>query len=110
MPALPTCFACGVRFDRAKIDVDFDHTVSREAELKTVSDALSKLPGPILDPMERIAEILFGVIMALTFTCTLSVEIADDIKVRTMLIASLGCNLAWGIIDAGVYLDYADQQ
>ena len=67
-------------------------------------EILSKPPGPILDPMERIAEILFGVIMALTFTCTLGVEIADDIKVRTMLIAALGCNLAWGIIDGGVYL------
>lgn len=43
-------------------------------------------------------------IMALTLTCTLGVEIADDIKIRTILIAALGCNLAWGIIDAGVYL------
>jgi VIT1/CCC1 family predicted Fe2+/Mn2+ transporter len=67
-------------------------------------DDLSKPPGPILEPMDRIAETLFGVIMALTFTCTLGVEIADDIKVRTMLIAALGCNLAWGIIDGGVYL------
>lgn len=78
--------------------------VSREAEPKTVPDVSSKPPGPILDPMERIAEIMFGVIMALTFTLTLGVGIADDIKVRTMLIAALGCNLAWGIIDAGVYL------
>lgn len=69
-----------------------------------MADALRKLPTPILDPMDRIAETLFGVIMALTFTCTLGVEIGDDIKVRTMLIAALGCNLAWGIIDAGVYL------
>jgi len=43
----------------------------------------SKPPGPILDPMERIAEILFGVIMAPTFTSTLGVEIAEDIKVCT---------------------------
>ena len=34
----------------------------------------------------------------------MGVEIGDEIKVRTMLIAALGCNLAWGIIDAGVYL------
>jgi hypothetical protein len=54
--------------------------------------------------MERIAEILFGVIMTLTFTCTLAVETADRLQVRTMLIGALGCNLAWGIIDAGVYL------
>jgi hypothetical protein len=54
--------------------------------------------------MERISEVLFGVIMALTFTLTLGIATADDLKVRTMLIAALGCNLAWGIIDAGVYL------
>jgi VIT1/CCC1 family predicted Fe2+/Mn2+ transporter len=29
---------------------------------------------------------------------------ADRIQVRTMLFAALGCNLAWGIIDAGVFL------
>ena len=64
----------------------------------------AKLPDRILDPMDRISEVLFGLIMALTFTCTLGVAIADNIQVRTMLIGALGCNLAWGIIDGGVYL------
>ena len=58
----------------------------------------------VLDPVERISELLFGLIMALTFTCTLGVATADNMKVQTMLIGALGCNLAWGIIDAGVYL------
>jgi hypothetical protein len=58
----------------------------------------------VLDPLERISEVLFGVIMALTFTCTLGVATADNIQVKTMLIGALGCNLAWGVIDAGVYL------
>jgi hypothetical protein len=58
----------------------------------------------VLDPVERISETLFGLIMALTFTCTLGVATADSIKVHTMLVGALGCNLAWGIIDAGVYL------
>jgi hypothetical protein len=58
----------------------------------------------VLDPMERISETLFGLIMALTFTCTLGVATADSIKVHTMLFGALGCNLAWGVIDAGVYL------
>lgn len=61
-------------------------------------------PGRILDPMDRISEVLFGLIMALTFTCTLGVATASNIQVRTMLLAALGCNLAWGIIDGGVYL------
>jgi hypothetical protein len=67
-------------------------------------EAASKPIGTMLEPMERIAEILFGVIMTLTFTCTLAVETADRLQVRTMLIGALGCNQAWGIIDAGVYL------
>jgi hypothetical protein len=58
----------------------------------------------VLDPMERISEVLFGLIMVLTYTSTLSVVTADRIQIRTMLIGALGCNLAWGIIDAGMYL------
>jgi hypothetical protein len=58
----------------------------------------------ILDPMDRISEVLFGLIMALTFTLTFAVATADNLAVRTMLFAALGCNLAWGIIDGGVYL------
>jgi hypothetical protein len=54
--------------------------------------------------MDRISEILFGLIMALTFTCTLGVVTAGDFKIRTMLLGALGCNLAWGIIDASVFL------
>jgi len=58
----------------------------------------------VLEPMERIGEVLFGLIMVLTYTGTLSVVTADRIQIRTMLIGALGCNLAWGIIDAGMYL------
>jgi hypothetical protein len=58
----------------------------------------------VLEPMERISETLFALIMALGFTLTLGVVTADRAKVQTMLFGALGCNLAWGIIDAGVYL------
>ena len=58
----------------------------------------------VLEPMERIGEVLFGLIMVLTYTGTLSVVTADRIQIRTVLIGALGCNLAWGIIDAGMYL------
>jgi hypothetical protein len=57
-----------------------------------------------LDPMDRISEILFGLIMVLTYTSTLGIVTGDRAPVREMLIAALGCNLAWGIIDAGLYL------
>ena len=59
---------------------------------------------PALEPMERISEVLFGLIMVLTCTGTLSVVTADRLQIKTMLIGALGCNLAWGIIDAGMYL------
>jgi hypothetical protein len=59
---------------------------------------------PALEPMERISEVLFGLIMVLTYTGTLSVVTADRLQIKTMLIGALGCNLAWGIIDAGMYL------
>ena len=58
----------------------------------------------MLDPIDRISEVLFGLIMALTFTCTLGVVTATHLEVKTMLIGALGCNTAWGIIDGGVYL------
>jgi hypothetical protein len=58
----------------------------------------------VLDPMDRISEILFGLIMVLTYTGSLSVATADRAQTRTMLIGALGCNLAWGIIDAGMYI------
>ena len=63
-----------------------------------------RLPDRVLEPVERLSEILFGLIMALTITGAVSVVTADRFQIRTMLIAALGCNLAWGIIDAGMYL------
>ena len=57
-----------------------------------------------LDPADRVAEVLFGLIMVLTFTGSLSVAEAGRDDVRAMLVGALGCNLAWGIIDAILYL------
>jgi hypothetical protein len=57
-----------------------------------------------LDPADRVAEVLFGLIMVLTFTGSLSIAEAGREDIRTMLIGALGCNLAWGIIDAALYL------
>ena len=54
--------------------------------------------------MERVSEILFGLIMVLTVTCSFSVARVGQKEVRDMLVGALGCNLAWGIIDAVFYL------
>jgi VIT1/CCC1 family predicted Fe2+/Mn2+ transporter len=58
----------------------------------------------LLDPIEQTSEVWFGLIMVLTLTCSLSVAEAGSADVRQMLIDALGCNLAWGIIDAFMYL------
>ena len=58
-----------------------------------------------LDPGERLGEILFGLIMVLTFTSTARVALgAEEITARELLIAALGCNIAWGVIDGGMYI------
>jgi hypothetical protein len=68
------------------------------------SPVSGKTSRRVLEPVERISEILFGLIMVLTFTCSLSVADAGRDDVRTMLIGALGCNIAWGIIDGVLYL------
>ena len=57
-----------------------------------------------LDPVSRMSEILFGLLMVLTFTGTFSVVNAGESSVRELLIASLGCNLAWGLVDGCMLL------
>jgi VIT family protein len=58
-----------------------------------------------LDPNERLGELLFGLIMVLTFTLGAGIGLAEDRNAtRDLLIAALGCNAAWGIIDAALYL------
>src|SRR5690242_13971883 len=63
-----------------------------------------KFPKRVLQPIERISEVLFGLIMALTFTGTLSAAESGRAEVHTMLVGALGCNLAWGFVDAIMYL------
>ena len=69
-----------------------------------MADETRRSSKRVLDPIDRISEVLFGLIMVLTFTGSLSVAEAGRDDVRTMLIGALGCNLAWGIIDAMLYL------
>jgi VIT1/CCC1 family predicted Fe2+/Mn2+ transporter len=58
----------------------------------------------LLDPVDRVSEILFGLIMAITIVGSLSVATAGQSEVRTIMKAALGCNLAWGLVDAVMYL------
>lgn len=58
----------------------------------------------VLDPVERSSEVLFGVIMVLTFTGSISVAEGGEAETRTVLAGAIGCNLAWGIVDGAMYL------
>jgi len=57
-----------------------------------------------LDPTDRLDELLFGLIMVLSIT--LGVSLAADAASRTSTVAwtILSCNLAWGLIDGGMYV------
>jgi hypothetical protein len=58
-----------------------------------------------LDPGTTLAELIFGLLMVLTFTLgarLLGPEEPTD--GRELLIAAIGCNVAWGIIDGFLYV------
>ena len=66
---------------------------------------MSRFTERHLDPASRLGEILFGFIMVLTVTLTASFSVADGKRgVRQLLLAAIGSNIAWGIIDAAMYL------
>jgi hypothetical protein len=59
---------------------------------------------PVLSIVERVSEMLFGLYMALTFIGAVSIADAGTDNIRKMMIAALGCNLAWGLVDAVMYV------
>lgn|SRR5512134_169617 len=64
---------------------------------QTVSDA-------VLSPFERGSEIIFGILMAISVTAAAEITTGGGADVRELMIAALGCNLAWGLIDGVIYL------
>jgi len=60
-----------------------------------------------LSPAESVGEILFGLIMVLTFTLGAAIAVGageGEGSARELLYAAIGCNIAWGIIDAVLYI------
>jgi hypothetical protein len=71
----------------------------------TESRADARFVHRYLDPGERLGEIIFGLIMVLTFTSTARATLGDsENSAHELLVAALGCNIAWGIIDGGMFL------
>lgn len=60
--------------------------------------------GSGLDVVERVSEMCFGLLMALTFVGAVSTGGEAQETPSTMWRAALGCNLAWGLADAMMYL------
>lgn len=59
--------------------------------------------GTYLGPSESLAEIIFGLIMVLGFTSTARLAFGETSSQR-LLLAVIGCNLAWGIVDGVMYI------
>jgi VIT1/CCC1 family predicted Fe2+/Mn2+ transporter len=69
-----------------------------------MSPAVDEKRDRLLDPIDRISEILFGLIMAVTIVGSISIATAGHEDMRSITIAALGCNIAWGLVDAVMYL------
>src|SRR6478752_4512359 len=66
---------------------------------------MSRFTRRHLDPGSRLGEILFGLIMVLTVTLTAGLTVTEGrAGVRHLLLAAIGSNVAWGIIDAVMYI------
>jgi hypothetical protein len=59
---------------------------------------------PVLSTVDRVCELCFGLFMALTFVGAVSAATGGANAARTMFYTALGCNLAWGLADAVMYL------
>jgi VIT1/CCC1 family predicted Fe2+/Mn2+ transporter len=58
----------------------------------------------VLDPVDRFSEMLYGLLIALSVTGSISVGAGGARNVRLLLSAALGANVAWGIVDAVMYV------
>lgn len=70
----------------------------------TAVEAEASPTEPLLSPVERVSELCFGLFMAITFTGAMSVITPGGGEVREMVITAFGCNIAWGLVDAVMYL------
>jgi VIT1/CCC1 family predicted Fe2+/Mn2+ transporter len=70
----------------------------------TAEDPSDRTREPVLDTVDRVSELCFGLFMALTFVGTVSAATSGEDAGRKMLYTALGCNLAWGLADAVMYL------
>jgi hypothetical protein len=66
------------------------------------------VPGPLIlhrhfAPQDRMAEVICGLVMVLSFTAA-TASIFQNTTSHALLIAILGCNISWGIVDGVTYV------
>ena len=75
------------------------------AEQQTSSWFRSLFEG--LDPTDRLAESVCGLIMVLSILLTAGYYVVgSENPAQSLLIAAIGCNIAWGLIDGFFYIGY----
>src|SRR3954463_6430388 len=72
--------------------------------MAAMAAVIGETPARVLDPIQRVQEVIFGELMAMTFIGAMNVATAGQEEVRTVMKTALGCNLAWGLADAVMYL------
>jgi VIT1/CCC1 family predicted Fe2+/Mn2+ transporter len=80
------------------------HTGRETSTMEPAGDPAEAVREPLLNPVDRVSELLFGLLMALSFVGAISVAESGREEVETLFAAALGCNLAWGLVDAVMYL------
>jgi len=70
-----------------------------------------RITARYLDPVDRLAEVVYGVLIVLTFTLAYrgiefrySSGAGISTAVQRMLLAAIGCTIAWGLIDGVMYV------
>lgn len=90
--------------DRADPDRHRECGTSTAPAITATADPAQDRRERVLNPVDRVSEVLFGLFMALTFVGAVSVAQAEHAELRAMFAAALGCNLGWGLVDAVMYV------
>ena len=56
-----------------------------------------------VDPVDRLAEVIYALLIILTFTLATK-AINTNADARMLMLAAFGCNIAWGMIDGVMYV------
>jgi hypothetical protein len=70
----------------------------------TAADDARAQRGAVLDPTDRFSEVVFGIIMAMSFIGAVGVAGGDEQDIDQLFYAAIACNVAWGVVDAVMYV------